>query len=96
MRRWAVFEDEDHVFRAVTEETGDDISWPEMMEDDVQRMVDEHNAAVGERRGDGVLVGGPVGLHVCPACGLQHELPAKKREPLPWTAVAYDEGDESP
>lgn len=60
------------------------------------RMVDEHNAAVGERRGDGVLVGGPVGLHVCPACGLQHELPAKKREPLPWTAVAYDEGDESP
>lgn len=32
---------------------------------------------VVEQRSDGVLVGGPVGLHVCPACGLPHPLPAQ-------------------
>ena len=49
-RRWAVFEDEDHVFMAVTEDGGDHVTWPEMGEDDVERMVKEHNDSIAEAR----------------------------------------------
>jgi hypothetical protein len=46
--RWAVFEDEDHVFRIVTEEEGDDVTWPEMDDKDCERVVAAHNAILAE------------------------------------------------
>ncbi len=48
--RWAVFEDEDGMFRIVAEPDGRDVTWPEMSEADVERAVAEHNLVVNAFR----------------------------------------------